>query len=111
MRLEFDYSLTLFRASSSFAVPAFHGDLRTPGLGICETEINGTGTAVKLRCRQAGNSIKCRPAFLEDAATGMVSSWYGSLRSLGFASAFGRADGRFAAFAAAGFSWGSPPLD
>jgi len=70
LRLEFDYSLTLFRASSSFAVPAFHGDLRTPGLGICETEINGTGTAVKLRCRQAGNSTKCRSAFLEDTATG-----------------------------------------
>jgi hypothetical protein len=70
LRLEFDYSLTLFRASSSFAVPAFHGDLRTPGLGICETEINGTGTAMKLRCRQAGNSTKCRSAFLEDTATG-----------------------------------------
>lgn len=70
MRLEFDYSMTLLRATLSYAVPALHGDLRTPGLGICETETNETGTAVELRCKQAGNSSSCRSAFLEDTVTG-----------------------------------------
>jgi hypothetical protein len=69
LRLEFDYSLTLFRANAGYAVPALHGDLRTPGLGICETEMNETGTAVELRCKQAGNSTQCRSVFLEDTAT------------------------------------------
>jgi hypothetical protein len=69
LRLEFDYSLTLFRTNSSYAVPALHGDLRTPGLGICETEMNETGTAVELRCKQAGNSTQCRSVLLEDTAT------------------------------------------
>lgn len=70
LRLEFDYSLTLFRANPIYEVPAFHGDLRTPGLGICETQINETGTAVELRCKQAGNSTQCSSAFLEDTTTG-----------------------------------------
>lgn len=70
LRLEFDYSLTLFRANPTYAVPAFHGDLRTPGLGICETQMNETGTAVELRCKQAGNSSQCQSAFLEDTTTG-----------------------------------------
>jgi hypothetical protein len=69
LRLEFDYSLTLFRANAGYAVPALHGELRTPGLGICETEMNETGTAVELQCKQAGNSTQCRSAFLEDTAT------------------------------------------
>ena len=38
LRLEFDYSMTLLRVSSTYAVPAPHGDLRKPGLGICATE-------------------------------------------------------------------------
>jgi hypothetical protein len=67
--LEFDYSITLLRVSSTYAVPALHGDLRKPGLGICATETNETGTAVELRCRQAGNSPTCRSAFLLDTAT------------------------------------------
>ena len=70
LRLEIDYFLTLFRASPIYAVPAFNGDLRTAGLGICETEMNETGTAVELRCKQAGNSTQCRSAFLEDTVTG-----------------------------------------
>jgi hypothetical protein len=40
-----------------------------PGLGICETKMNETGTAVELSCKQAGNSTQCRSAFLEDTAT------------------------------------------
>lgn len=70
LRLEFDYSLTLLRSNSVFAIPASHGDLRAPGLGICETEMNESGTAVELRCKQAGNSTQCRSAYLEDTATG-----------------------------------------
>jgi hypothetical protein len=70
MQLEFDYSMTLLRVSSTYAVPALHGDLRTHGLGICQTETNETGTAVELRCKQAGNSSSCRSAFLEDTVTG-----------------------------------------
>lgn len=70
LRLEFDYSMTLLRVSSTYAVPALHGQLRAPGIGICATETNETGTAVELRCKQAGNSSTCRTAFLEDAETG-----------------------------------------
>ena len=70
LRLEFSYSMTLYRVNSNYAVPALDGDLRAPGIGICKTEMDETGTEVELRCKQAGNITKCQSFFLEDTATG-----------------------------------------
>jgi hypothetical protein len=46
VRLEIDYSLTLFRRSASYALPALNGDLRTPAAGWCMTRVNESGTTV-----------------------------------------------------------------
>lgn len=71
LRVEIDYSLTLFRLETAFGIPALGGDLRSPKLGWCETQMNESGTAVELRCMQAGNGPSCATAFLENPSTGV----------------------------------------
>jgi hypothetical protein len=71
--LEIHYSLTLFRLGSAFGIPALAGDVRSPKLGWCETQMDKSGTAVELRCMQAGNGPACATAFLENPSTGMRS--------------------------------------
>lgn len=71
LRVEIGYSLTLFRLDTAFGIPALGGDLRSPKLGWCETQMNESGSAVELRCMQAGNEPACATAFLENPSTGM----------------------------------------
>ncbi len=70
VRLEIVYSLTLLRLASSHAIPALGGDQRMPGVGWCETKVNQAGTAVRLRCLQAGKGTSCGTVFLEHGASG-----------------------------------------
>jgi len=70
IRLELDYSLTLFRLTSSPALPAVNSDRHMPGIGWCATRINNSQTAVQLRCEQAGGKPTCVTALLEDSSTG-----------------------------------------
>jgi len=71
LRVEIDYSLTLFRLETAFGIPALGGDLRSPRLGWCETQMNESGSAIELRCMQAGKGPTCGTAFLENPSTGM----------------------------------------
>ena len=70
LRVEIDYSLTLFRLDTAFGIPALGGDLRSPKVGWCETQVNESRSAVELRCMQAGNGPACATAFLENPSTG-----------------------------------------
>jgi hypothetical protein len=70
VRLDIDYSLTLFSLAASHALPALNGDQRMPDMGWCATKVNGAGTNVQLRCLQAGKTPSCGTLFLEHAASG-----------------------------------------
>ncbi len=70
VRLEIDYSLTLFRLADSRAMPALGGDQRIPGVGWCGTKANDAGTAIQLRCLQAGRVAECGTLVLEHVPSG-----------------------------------------
>jgi hypothetical protein len=70
VRLEINYSLTLFTLASSHALPAINGNQRIPGVGWCTTGINPPETAVRLACEQAGRGPDCMTLILEHIPTG-----------------------------------------
>lgn len=70
VRLEIDYSVTLFGLGASYALPALNGDQRTPDLGWCATKVNSAGTSVNFRCLQAGKAPSCSTLFLEHTPSG-----------------------------------------
>jgi hypothetical protein len=70
VRLEVHYSLTLFRLSNSYAIPALNGDQRMPGVGWCATKVNDSGTSVRFRCLEAGQAPSCATLFLEHVPDG-----------------------------------------
>lgn len=69
VRVEVEYSLTLFGLRESYSIPALGGDERMPGFGWCETKMNEAETAVELRCMQPGKVPTCATLFLENEAT------------------------------------------
>ena len=70
IRVEINYSLTLWQIGSSYALPATNADEHIPGLAWCKTRVNGNETAVQLRCEQAGNQPGCVTAVLEHTPSG-----------------------------------------
>jgi hypothetical protein len=70
VRLEIDYSLTLFSLAALHALPALNGDQRMPDVGWCATRVNGAGANVELRCLEAGKTPSCGTVFLEHAPSG-----------------------------------------
>lgn len=70
LAVQLDLSLTMFRLTKSYAIPALNGNERMPGWGWCQTKVNELGTAVEMRCMQAGRGPICGSVFLEDTATG-----------------------------------------
>jgi hypothetical protein len=70
IRIEVDYSLTLFSLAASHALPALNGEQRMPDLGWCATKVNFSGTTVNLRCLQAGKAPSCSTLFLEHPPSG-----------------------------------------
>lgn len=69
VRVEVEYSLTLFGLRESYSIPALGGDERMPGFGWCQTKMNEAETAVELRCMQPGKVPTCATLFLENEAT------------------------------------------
>jgi hypothetical protein len=67
MRVEIDYSLTVWRLGASYSIPALGGDERIPGFGWCVTRMNGSGTTLQLRCMTPGAGPRCLSGFLEHA--------------------------------------------
>ena len=70
VRLEINYSLTLFTLASSHAFPAVSANERIPNVGWCATRINPAETAVQLGCEQAGRGPDCMTLVLEHVPTG-----------------------------------------
>jgi hypothetical protein len=70
VRLELDYSLTLFQFTTAHALPAIDGRRRIPNVGYCETRINNAETAVQIGCKQAGWKPGCETFLLEHAPSG-----------------------------------------
>jgi hypothetical protein len=58
-RLEITYWLTLFRQSTTFSMAATSGDLRTPELGRCQSQLKSDSSEINLRCRQQGLGPSC----------------------------------------------------
>lgn len=65
-----DYSLTLLRLKTSYAIPAVNGDERMPGLGWCKTRVGPFGGTVEVNCMEPGLEAACKASFLENAETG-----------------------------------------
>lgn len=70
VRLEIDYSLTLFALASSHALPAVNSNEHISEVGWCATRINPAETAVQLGCEQAGRGPDCLTLVLEHIPTG-----------------------------------------
>jgi len=71
MRLEIDYSLTLFSVRATHLLPAINADVRSQDLGKCASRINANGTAVQLSCEVAGRAPNCGVAYLEHPPSGL----------------------------------------
>jgi len=70
VRLEIDYSLTLFKLTASRALPAVNGNQHFADAGWCETRINATETAVGFRCVKVDRRPGCLTFFLEHIPSG-----------------------------------------
>lgn len=70
VKVQLDYSLTVFGVSKSYAMPALGGDQRMPGWGLCRTKVNEAGTAVELRCIEPGDGPICGTVLLENTSRG-----------------------------------------
>ena len=69
--MQISYSLTLFRAADSYALPASGGHENLKGLGSCSTRIDSDGDDVQVRCLSMRRLPSCFIAFLEDASKGL----------------------------------------
>src|SRR5439155_10376862 len=67
--LQLDYSFTLFRARTTYALPARDGDQRMPGVGWCATRVNDQGSRVVFACMQPGERPPCVTLALEHTPT------------------------------------------
>jgi hypothetical protein len=65
LRMEVDYSLTLFRSSVLAQLAASEGLTHSPDLGYCATRPSADRTAIEVACRQVGMLPPCVSATLE----------------------------------------------
>ncbi|HZQ40552.1 MAG TPA: hypothetical protein VFA87_07155, partial [Rhizomicrobium sp.] len=70
VRLEMDYSLTLFHLDASDRIAAVNGDKWIAHLGRCKTKIDDDGDEIEISCLKTGGNVTCGTAFLENAVTG-----------------------------------------
>ena len=70
VRLEMDYSLTLFHPDASDRIAAVNGDKWIAHLGRCKTKIDDDGDEIEISCLKTGGNVTCGTAFLENAVTG-----------------------------------------
>lgn len=70
VRIELDYSLTLFRIEGSDKIAALNGNKKIPNIGRCKTGIDGDGDEVEVLCIEAGRIPSCASAVLENSANG-----------------------------------------
>jgi len=99
VRLQLDYSLTLFGPDKSYAMPASDGDQRMPGVGWCKTHLKDGPNELELGCiaengpacleawtvsatgqRNPPTGYYCKPDY--DAVRGVDISQWGSIFNL-----------------------------
>ena len=66
-----NYSLTLFRLSSSLSLGAINDSQRFPGWGWCQSKLEESATAIEISCMQVGKGPTCASVFLEHIPTGL----------------------------------------
>jgi hypothetical protein len=71
VRMAIDYSLTLFRSSGNYSLPATGARVTLPGLGRCATGIDAEGDDVVVACMNAARQPSCYTAYLQQPATGL----------------------------------------
>ncbi len=70
IRVELDYSLTLFRALAVGTISALDGDKRIADIGWCKTRIDNNGDSVAVGCINTGSFPTCITATLENRVSG-----------------------------------------
>ena len=70
VRLEVEYSLTLFRLFAAHGLPALGGDQQMPEIGRCTTTPDDEQDDVVFRCIVPGRHVDCKTVFLENVASG-----------------------------------------
>jgi hypothetical protein len=70
VRLEVEYSLTLFHLFAAHALPALGGHQHMPGIGRCSTTMDDEKDDVIFRCIVPGKHADCISAFLENVPSG-----------------------------------------
>lgn len=70
LRVEIDYSLTLFRAAAVNTIAALNGNGRFPAFGWCRTAIDADGDDIELGCTKTGSAPGCVVIALENPRNG-----------------------------------------
>jgi hypothetical protein len=70
VRVNVNYSLTLFKLTSNYSLRAVNDSERLPGWGWCQSKIDENATAVEVSCMQIGEGPTCASVFLEHFPTG-----------------------------------------
>jgi len=71
VRVELDYSLTLFRADATDRIKALNGDVQTAAFGRCRTRIEEDGGQIRLACLKTGSGPGCTTLTLENPLNGL----------------------------------------
>ncbi len=70
VRMEIDYSLTVFDLAATAAIAARDGDQRRTAFGRCKSQIDDDGDELELGCVQSGPAPTCVSATLESVTLG-----------------------------------------
>jgi hypothetical protein len=70
VRVEIDYSLTLFRVEAANTIAALNGDGRFGAFGWCRTTVDSDGDDIELGCTKSGSTAKCVTVALENPVNG-----------------------------------------
>jgi hypothetical protein len=74
VRVEMEYSLTLFDIAASNTMPASNGDGRFAAFGLCRTRLDEDGDDIELGCQKTGAAPACLTLTLENPINGMRNS-------------------------------------
>jgi len=70
VRMEIEYSLTLFQIEATNTISALNGSARLSGLGWCKTKIDDDGDDIELGCIKPGGVPTCFGVTLENPVSG-----------------------------------------
>lgn len=76
VRLEIDYSVTLFNLEATDTMPALNGDRHLAAFGHCRTKLDNDGDDIGLGCENPGAARKCIAISLENPTNGLRDPEY-----------------------------------